>query len=890
MLNQAHERTPRKMAPVRSGVLLACIACLCLAFAGPTYCLPFQFGSADEDRERAEHDAQRALADLGLSIDIGDADVVKIGSSLAVDEGETIAGDVVIIGGALTVEGTVDGDAVVIGGSMYLASTAVIRGDAVVLGGILETEEGATVKGDVIENPEEDIDIGRDFESGNIVQVEPPEPPEPPEHSEIGYEVESDGDIVKMGKDIYVAEGEVVDGDVVTVGADITVDGTVDGDVVTTSGDIGLGSRARVTGDVVAVFGDVDVADGAIVDGDVVEVSMGGTRLVLKGKDADEQTEKKLREKSWWGVPSLEKQKPGTVRYRISLHVPYAKDVRLTGSFIDWDPDGIRMAVDKEGTWSTYYDFPQGTHLYKFIVDGEAIPDPDVPEKKVDDGMGGYATQIVVIPKTSTAVPIKFSLLRPQAEDVRVTGTFNNWDRDGIKMSQDEDGTWSVTVPIQPGEVLYKFYIDGEWGPDPDVTKRADDGKGGWATPFVVKPRETKFTLKAGETIKEKKGNNFSPGIDYNRVDGLYLAALLSNQTNLFPLPQFYLEAGRSWKRDRWLYTVEIEQPMLPARIVSLGGSFYDKTDSYDKDIISDSENFISSSFVKRDYRDYFDHRGAGAFAAFRPFPHNTFKISYVSDEYRPLYTKAHTAIFRRHDEFAPNPHNPALDDPFDRARENAYQICHDPVTGEKIAGLDKIAIKAMGASYELDTRDCSQRPTSGLLAKFDGEWAGRDFGGDLDYSRYVADLRFYSRFTPNQLCAIRVKAGGMDIPCEPSCPCVPAPQHFFPKQFYVGGIGTMPGYDYKEFRGTHMILLNAEYFLALKGNSGIVFFADGGDARGNGESTSDVLDAMKLKYDAGVGFRVESSDDHIFTIGVAKRLDDTDEPMLVTMRASRPF
>jgi outer membrane protein assembly factor BamA len=324
--------------------------------------------------------------------------------------------------------------------------------------------------------------------------------------------------------------------------------------------------------------------------------------------------------------------------------------------------------------------------------------------------------------------------------------------------------------------------------------------------------------------------------------------------------------------------------------MVSLGGSFYDKTDSYDKEIISDAENFISSSFVKRDYRDYFDRRGANGFAAFRPFKYNTFKVSYTSDEYRPLYTKAHAAVFRRDDEFAPNPHNPALEDPFDRDRQNIYQICHDPDSGEKIEGLDRIIVKAVGASYELDTRDCAECPTEGLWARLDGEWAGRDFGGDLDYSRYLADLRFYNRFSPRQRFAIRIKAGGMAIPCEASCPCVPGPQDFFPKQFYVGGIGTMPGYDYKEFRGTHMVLMNLEYFVALKGNSGVVFFADGGDARGLGESTKDVLDAMKFKYDAGVAFRIESPGDHKLTIGVAKRLDDTDEPMLVTMRASRPF
>ena len=821
------------------------------------------FGTADENVEQAEKNAQKAIDLLGVNLRVEDANIVKIGSSYAVDDAETVKGDIVIIGGALTIEGKVEGDAVVIGGSMYLASTAVVTGDAVVLGGILEMEDGSIVGGKVIENPEEAINL-RGIEGLEGIEGQ--------------VEGGGEGDIVTANEDIYIAEGQEVSGDVVATGGDITVDGTVDGDVVATSGDVNLGNSARVKGDVVSVFGDVQLADGAVVDGDIVKIGMGGPEIIQSGKEGGKEIAP---------TPAGKEETGRTVRYRISLSAPDAKDVRLTGSFIDWDPEGIRMTVDDKGTWSTYYDFPEGTSLYKFIVDGKQIPDPDEPDKQVEDGMGGYATQLVAVPKSSKAVPIKFSLLRPAAQDVRVTGTFNNWDQQGIKMTKDEEGTWSVTVPIEPGPMLYKFYIDGEWGPDPDVAEKVDDGRGGLATPFEIKAPRPQFTLKAGG--QEKKGNNITPGIDYNRVDGLYLAVIGSNKTNVFPLPRFYLEGGHSWKRDRWLYSVEIEQPVVAPIMVSLGGSFYDKTDTYDKELISDGENFISSAFVKRDYRDYFDRRGATGFVALRPFDRNMLKVSYSSDDYRPLSTRAHAAIFRHDDEFPSNPHNPAI--PADEVLHNPpniYQIGADPITGLQV--VDKISLRSLEVLYEFDSRDNEEAPWNGIWARLSGEWAGRDFGGTYDYSRYWADVRYYQQITSRQKYALRAKVGGLVIPEHAHCANIPGPENFFPKQFFAGGIGTMPGYDYKEFRGTHMILMNAEYFVSMKGGCGLFFFADGGDARGKGEHTSDVFEGMKIRYDAGVGIRCESPGSHVFSIGVAKRLDDTDEPMLVTMRATRPF
>jgi cytoskeletal protein CcmA (bactofilin family) len=961
-------------------VVLGGMACLCALFAVPVGAFPLNLGTYDEEKMGKHKEAEELLQDLNLQLNVDSNDVVRIGSGYTVAPEETVEGDVVIIGGGLTVKGTIQGDAVVVGGSMYLEDSAVVGGDAAVVGGILEMEDGATVKGQVIE----DVDMqGRLAEASKKSKEAMKEQEEAlkqlenlkglegleglknleglKELEDLETQIEEDeGDLVKFGKDIHIAEGEMVDGDVVAIGGDITVDGHVTGDVVTTAGDIYISSTAHVEGDVTATFGKVTVEPGAETDGDVAEVSMGGVKTIPQFKAGTGGGEE-------------------SVTYLVSLYAPDADDVRLTGDFMDWDPEGIEMK-EEDGTWKTQISLGPGSYMYKFIVDGEWMADPETPEK-VPDGMGGYATPLIVKGKkagteditthifsldrpeageirisaswsdwnpdegkmtrdedgvwsTRVALPpglhaymfcvdgkciadpdepdlavtdrygrrvttvivkprqpgvafYKFWNYRPDAVDMRLTGTWNDWDPDGIPMYLDHEGNWFTYVALAAGTYKYKFYIDGEWVPDPDVEETVPDGRGGQATKFtVVPPKPPKklrtLTVKAGGEMKEK-GFSFSPAIDYNRVDGIYLAAIAKYGSTAFPEPNFYLEGGYSKMRDRGLYKFEIEQPIFKPLDLWVGGSIYDLTATEDKEIITDLENILVAGLFKFDYRDYYDLRGVSGFARLSPMKGHTLKITYSGDEYRPLKTKANAALFRGNKHFAPNP-------------RNMIQICNDPEwNDERICS--RIKNKALKFEYEYDTRNCEDTPTMGTWMRLSGEFASTDWGGDLGYSRYMADLRRYLRISSKQQIGLKLKAGMVDVPDEEAtCRCVPDPQYFFPREFYVGGIGTLPAYGYKEFRGTHMLLANLEYNYLLKDEMGIVFFSDAGDARGEEAALKGTWDAdevweeMKIRFDAGVALRFEAMCDHTLTLGIAQRLDDLDRGAVFTVRASRMF
>lgn len=61
------------------------------------------------------------------------------------------------------------------------------------------------------------------------------------------------------------------------------------------------------------------------------------------------------------------------------------------------------------------------------------------------------------------------------AKEVSVVGTFNDWSPRNSPMQRTGDH-WKARVPVEPGRHEYKFWVDGEWLPDPaNAAIRVDD-------------------------------------------------------------------------------------------------------------------------------------------------------------------------------------------------------------------------------------------------------------------------------------------------------------------------------------------------------------------------------------------------------------------------------
>jgi hypothetical protein len=135
-----------------------------------------------------------------------------------------------------------------------------------------------------------------------------------------------------------------------------------------------------------------------------------------------------------------------------------AENVFLAGSFNGWNGNDVRMEKTSDGWKAKYYIAP-GNYEYKFIVDGNWIPDPNNP---ITHGTGQFVNSFYVYKPNHT-----FTLdAYPNAKNVFVTGSFNGWIHHGYKM-QRKNGKWELDLFIPEGKVSYKFIVDGEWIIDP---------------------------------------------------------------------------------------------------------------------------------------------------------------------------------------------------------------------------------------------------------------------------------------------------------------------------------------------------------------------------------------------------------------------------------------
>jgi hypothetical protein len=75
-------------------------------------------------------------------------------------------------------------------------------------------------------------------------------------------------------------------------------------------------------------------------------------------------------------------------------------------------------------------------------------------------------------------VLVQFRLSAPMAAEVRLAGSFTNW-QPSHQLHQTTPGLWTLTLPLAPGVHDYAFVVDGQqWVADP-YALQVDDGFGG---------------------------------------------------------------------------------------------------------------------------------------------------------------------------------------------------------------------------------------------------------------------------------------------------------------------------------------------------------------------------------------------------------------------------
>lgn len=147
---------------------------------------------------------------------------------------------------------------------------------------------------------------------------------------------------------------------------------------------------------------------------------------------------------------------------------PYAGRVYVAASFNDWKERDLRLKQSENG-WSLDMYIPEGTHAYKFIVDGNWILDPANPTTRKDEQ--GIPNSYLGVGDT-----VYFELNAfPKAKEVFVSGNFNAWQERELRMKKTSTG-WRLGYVLGAGNYQYKFVVDGRWITDPNNPHQVQEG------------------------------------------------------------------------------------------------------------------------------------------------------------------------------------------------------------------------------------------------------------------------------------------------------------------------------------------------------------------------------------------------------------------------------
>jgi len=393
---------------------------------------------------------------------------------------------------------------------------------------------------------------------------------------------------------------------------------------------------------------------------------------------------------------------------------------------------------------------------------------------------------------------------------------------------------------------------DSEPHPEPELELAREDV---WLrTPFgeglLTDPEVWASARRAHWDVAENAAARLR--LAYNRVDRIRAGLGFEVQDPKSLSPRFGTRFEYATDRRRFLYGIQLEQPLAPPGRVALGVSAVRRTDHSELQQVDDVENSLALLFGRVDYRDYFEREGLGAYLSWRVPDFSTIGVHWRADDYRSLRGWLNTVSWMNRDHALRD--NPEIDD--GRAVTLALR-------------LERLAHR-------------THRTRAGVYHWVESEWAGQGLGGDFTYTRLLADVRSVVRLTPVSTVALRVVGGH-------------TPRGSLPrqKQFTLGGVDGLRAQPFARFRGDQLALVQAEYQLEVgriasggwQGAVQLIAFLDAGRAW----TAPQRWDIGRRRIQADAGFGIAASEDRM-RVYFARDLQREDGEWLVSLRLQRPF
>jgi hypothetical protein len=273
-----------------------------------------------------------------------------------------------------------------------------------------------------------------------------------------------------------------------------------------------------------------------------------------------------------------------------------------------------------------------------------------------------------------------------------------------------------------------------------------------------------------------------SSGKTYNRVEGLpvHIGPSFHDSAGAAEFNVSVLGIIRSantfhWDSQNLGHRIMADMRVGRGRGYGLGVSSYDVMTPVESWHLPDPDAALAAFFGHRDFRDYFNRHGAKATATFNMSARSSFSVDWSDERWSSVKARSVLTVFGNGKAWRANP---VVD-----------------------AGRFHIGV----ARANIDTRNDDVNPSTGwlILAEYERGSGRLDAAGptsplarpfapvELTYGRMLVDLRRYNRLSPTTWINARLVLGGWlhgdQLPLE--------------RRFSVGGIGTIPGFDFRKYQ-----------------------------------------------------------------------------------------
>jgi hypothetical protein len=293
-------------------------------------------------------------------------------------------------------------------------------------------------------------------------------------------------------------------------------------------------------------------------------------------------------------------------------------------------------------------------------------------------------------------------------------------------------------------------------------------------------PRDSIIDLGSLLYDDDRGGLTISSGKTYNRVEGLpvFIGPTYRDRVGNADISLAALGIIRSsnkfhWDPENLGHRLTADVRFGRHRGFAFGASTFDEVAKIEPWQLTEPDGALSAFVLRRDYFDWYGRHGGSLYASAFRSDYASLTLSYSSERWSSRSERDVISIFRSGETWRANP----------RVNDGLAHVVR--------------------LSFSFDTRNQVLRPWAGWYLNAEYERAGGNFetagtplGPDdvatdvrrLDYGRAFVDVRRYNRISPRRQLNARLVLGGWlhgdDLPLE--------------RRLSVGGIGTLPGFDFR--------------------------------------------------------------------------------------------